>query len=58
MVSIQVKKFFKKDDFLILFFKGFVAFLNQNIHFDFEADLPQGPRRIRSLSRYLLKIAV
>jgi hypothetical protein len=33
-------------------------FSQSKFHFDFEDDLPQGPRRLRSLSRYLLKIAV
>ena len=59
-------KKFKKDDFLIsflinIFFNFYLLlrrFSQSKFHFDFEDELPPGPRRLRSLSRYLLKIAV
>jgi hypothetical protein len=41
-----------------LWIKALRRFSQSKFHFDFEDDSRLGPRRLRSLSRYLLKIAV
>jgi len=40
------------------FFTTLRRFSQSKFHVDFEEDSRLGPRRLRSLSRYLLKIAV